>query len=226
MRLLNSKQFYNFVLNNIFIETFNPKTPVLRFKQINFNFNFYKNKLRFFERGVCLAKGLNNFKKRTVYSKGPNYNKKKAKIVIKQWSANFNFLTFFTLNFFQKKFKLFKLVKFVDGSLKILNAVHGDFIGKFCFCMNTNYNSFLTNNGSFILMSLLLKNSIFFGLKLHSKFIIAQSAGTYCQILSTVGETSEISVIIPSGRIICISVNKNLFVCLGRSAHIFNSSIV
>jgi large subunit ribosomal protein L2 len=92
--------------------------------------------------------------------------------------------------------------------------------------MDITHNQFFSNNGSFLLISFVSKNSIFFSLKLRSKFIIAQSAGTYCQILSTQNENDEISIIMPSGKIIFINSKLNFFICLGRSAHIFNSAIV
>jgi large subunit ribosomal protein L2 len=211
---------------NIFIKKFNPKTPVLRFKQININFNFFQKILFFFKKGVVFAKGRNNVNRRTVKSKGPNYSVKKSNIFKIISGIRSNFLTFYTLNFFQQKFKLLKLIKFVDGSFQILQAVHGDFIGKFAFYVSLGCNCIFAVNGSFILLSLLVKNSIFFAFQLRTNFIIAKSAGTYCQVLSTYNEQNEICIIVPSGQIIFINRNLSLYVCLGRSAHIFNANVV
>ena len=196
----------------MYIKTYKPVTSTLRFKKNIFLIKFKKilKKFKMFTRNNS---GRNNSGISTLYSKSKTKKKNISLLKSNVWDKQIKKI----ISFLRDKKKILSLCKHTTGSLSILPHISGVYINQTIFSTTLPKKYWLNNlPGSYVLLCFLTKFSIFSNIIKIGFKKIANSSGTFCQIIDFFTDFNLVKITLPSKK--CIFVTSFCFVLLGKNS--------
>ena len=201
-----------FLLYVVYIKSYKPTTSTVRFKKSMFLVKFKKicKNFKFFTKNNS---GRNNSGILTLYSKASTKNKKVNILTSPPWDKHI----YKIVSFIRGGRGILSLCKHSGGSISLIPHISGVNINQTVFSTVLPKKYWFNNfPGSYVMLRFLGRFSIFSNIFAHNYGKVANSAGTFCQLIDYFNDFNLIKVSLPSKT--CVFLSGYCFVLLGKNS--------